>query len=190
MEKAFIISEENKYYKAVKKYWEGLKKQNEFIKEFFQEKNIDGTCYHFGGNGMCNTPFNDYNKKEIYLYIEPTAKNIDKFGDFFTKKKCYELCGLRKNSEIGKEFAQRCVDKQIIVNLLEPDVRDYFKSLGYGACNVHKFEYGNKLYLKLDSDYLKEDDIPEGTQVIKMAEFYIKLEEIEKSNNAAVATAN
>jgi hypothetical protein len=96
------------------------------------------------------------------------------------KENNYGLCPFKKKSKINKEFQNYCIETQIIINLSEPYLRDYLKSLDYGRYSRSLFKHEDVWYLKVISDYLKDDDIPEGFTEIKLSEFYRIAEEIKE----------
>lgn len=182
MEKFFIATESSKCFKDFKIYIENCNKHREFINKFFSEKGIDGNKYYVHGDGFVNKPFDKYSKDEIRLEVEPTENNLIKFKKMLCKVNGHELCGFRKNSAITKEFADRCIEEKIIINLYGPRINDYFKSLEYGmyGCRTQRLLKENCIYIKIESEYLKDGDIPKGFTEIKASEFYRVIEEIEK----------
>ena len=184
MERCFIVIKESKYFKDITEYSVIEKSQHEFVKDFFIEKEIEGSTYRVRGNGFVNSPFSEYEKSEITFSIELTEGNLTKFGKMLCKPDRNDLCGFRKNSNIAKEFAQKCVDKEIPINLDSPRISDYFESLSYGiyGCNSQRFVYKDIVYLKVDSEYLTAEDTPIGFIEIKASEFYKALEDCREKN--------
>jgi hypothetical protein len=182
MERSFIATEECEYYKDNKRYESLAMQQKQFVKEFLLEKGIEATKYIVGGNGFVNQPFRECSKKDIILSIEPTMNDLVTFGRYLTKPDQHNLCSFKKNSKIAKDFAKKCIDEQIIINLWSPKPRDYFKSISYMAYSYQQFEYDNKLYIIVKSEYLKEDDTPTGFNEIKLSKYYQALEELEGNN--------
>lgn len=180
MERCFIATKESKWLKDYNNYREKAKQQRKFADEFFKEKGIDGQHYLISGNGMMNRPFEEFGKKNIRLSIEPTENNLDKFEKILSKVGKYGLCEFRKNSSINKEFQQRCIDEKVVINLWEPDIRDYFKNLRWKGCSYQGFKYKGTWYMKLESEFLKEDDTPEGFKEIKASEYYMVKEKMEE----------
>lgn len=184
MERAFIISEESSYFQQWQEYCKTADKQKEFINRFFKENEIEATTYMVSGTGLCGVPFNEDSKKDIWLYIDPTENDLLKFEKILTKPNSrHGLRAFKKTSKISKDFAQKCIDKQIVINLYEPRVSSYFKSLGYMGCGYTLLPYNGELYIKVDSNYLKTDDTPEGFKEIKLSEFYKIKEEFELLEN-------
>lgn len=181
MEKSLIVNKESKYYKDLMQYIECSEQQRKFVFKFLKEKGIEAERYYIGGDGMCNCAFDKYLKGNIRLHILPTENDLNKFGKMLTKADTYGLQTFKKNSVITKDFADRCINEKIIINLLEPDFRDYFKSIDWQAYSYKQFEYNSQLYLKITSEALKADDIPEGFTEIKLSEFYKAMEEYEAS---------
>lgn len=180
MERCFIATKESKWIKDYNSYIEDTKQQRKFADKFSKEKGIDGQHYQIGGNGGINRPFGEYEKDRIILSIESTESNLNKFGKMLNKPNEYNMCKFRKNSSINKEFQQRCVDEKIIINLYEPDIRDYFQSLHWTRTGYQAFPYKNNWYVKIESENLKEDDTPEGFEEIKLSEYY-RIKEIRES---------
>lgn len=182
MEKSFIVNKESQYHKDIDKYIELSKQQSEFVEIFCKEHNIEAKEFCVGGDGLMNRPFEDWYKDDIKFSIIPTENDLNNHSKMLRKPDSYGLCTFKKKSKLAKIFAQRCVDEKIIINLYSYRISDYFKSLSYHGCNYSRFVLDDIMYLKVKSDYLKEDDIPEGFIEIKNSEFYKKLEEFEELN--------
>ena len=184
MERCFIVSKESKYYEDTVKFSTIEKNQKEFIKKFFNEKEIEGSTYMVRGSGFMNKPFKDYEKSRITFSIEPTEGNLFKFDKMLCKPNRNNLCSFRKNSSLAKEFAQRCVDEQVPINLWSPKISDYFVSLGNGiyGCSSLEFSYNDIMYLKVDGERLTAEDTPVGFTEIKASEFYKALEDCEEES--------
>ncbi len=129
-----------------------------------------------------NRPFEEYEKKNITLSVETTENNLNKFGKMLGKPDKYDMRQFRKNSSISKELQQRCIDERVVVNLYEPDIRDYFKSLHWTRAGYQAFFYKDNWYVKIESKNLKEDDTPEGFKEVKASEYY-RIKEIRESKN-------
>ena len=185
MERCFIVSKESKYFKDITEYSEKAEKQRTFVDEFFIEKGLDGESFRVRGNGFVNVPFDEFSKSEIELEIEPTENNLSKFGKMLCKENKYGLCTFRKSSKIAKEFAQKCVDKEIPINLDSTRISDYFESLSYGiyGCNSQRFIHNDVMYLKVDSSHLTAEDTPIGFTEIKVSEFYTIMEDYKEKKN-------
>ena len=182
MKKYFIINKEAEYYKDFVEYRKLETQQRKFINKFFNEYNIEANDYMISGNGFCNVPFDEYDKSEIKLYIIPTDNDEKNFSKMLCKPHDYGLCQFKKSSKISKDFAQRCIDEQIVINLHEPRIGDYIKSLIF-RCNTTRFMYDGVIYIKVESDYLtNETVIPVGFDEIKASEYHLKLEEMESKN--------
>lgn len=185
MERSFIISKESKYYIDYEKHLAKAEEQREFVIKFFNEKSIEANKYIVGGDGFVNKPFSKYEKSNVTLSIDPTENDLNKFGKMLTKpnhKRC-GLCSFKKNSTIAKEFAQKCVDEKIVINLWKPRIGDYFQSLGFYGCGWQRFSYNDTLYIKVQSDYLKSNDTPDGFIEIKLSEYYKAKEEYDENCN-------
>src|SRR5574344_1436880 len=130
MEKSFIVSKESEYRKDFDKYIEMVNEQKKFINKFFDEKGIKGVQYKMWGNGSYDVPFNEEENSEIKLGIIPTEEDSATYSKSLTKPNEYHLCYFKKSSKMAKEFAKRCINEKIIINIYKPRVSDYFKSLG------------------------------------------------------------
>ena len=179
MERSFIASKESKYVQAFDKYIELGQQQKVFVNKFFNEKGIEATSYMIGGNGSVNKPFREYEKKDITFGIEPTENDLIKFDKMLCKPGKYDLCSFKKSSSISKEFGQKCIDEEIVINLYSPRISDYFTSLGCHGLSRSQFPIGDSLYIKVTSEYLKKEDTPEGFTEIKLSEYYIAEEKLE-----------
>ncbi|NEZ46136.1 hypothetical protein FDF74_02785 [Clostridium niameyense] len=184
MEKAFIVNRESKLYKDIKKYRDLESEQKKFINKFFKEYDIEANTYRITGDGLINKPFQEYDSN-ISLYIDPTENDLKKYGKILNKQGRYGLRAFRKTSKIAKEFTKQCIDEQIVINLWYPRVGDYFESISFYGCGFTIFENEECFYLRVESDFLKENDIPEGFKEIKLSDFHIAKEKFEnnKENN-------
>jgi hypothetical protein len=179
MEKSFIATSESKLTKDLNAYYEMAQSQREFINKFFSEHGIEANKYLVSGSGGVCCTFDDWNKSEITLSIDPTDSDIQKFGSTLSKPSQQTgLCKFRKTSKIGKIFAQRCVDEKIIINLWGPRIGDYFRSINMMGASWERLKKDDSYYIKIDSNYLKEGDIPEGFIEIKLSEYHRIREEI------------
>ncbi|MTI49440.1 MAG: hypothetical protein FH761_16530 [Firmicutes bacterium] len=178
MERCFIASKESDYLKEHKRYEKLQSQQRKFVDEFMSEKGIESNKFLVGGDGFINKPFKEHQKSDIRFRIVPTEKDIETFGSVLNKPNEHGLCMFRKNSSIAKEFAEKCVDNEIVVNLHSPRVGDYFGSLRYGGYSYTTFELDNDFYLAVESDKLKEDELPKGFKEIKQSEFYLAKERL------------
>lgn len=177
MEKAFIITKESEYSKELDKYIDLSNQQKKFINKYFAEKEIEAKAYQIGGNGGVNCSFKLCDVGDIHLYIEATENDLIKFGKMLCKADEIGIRRFKAKSEIGKDFAQRCIDEKVIINLWQPRISDYFKSISYRGCGMTRFVLNDIMYMKIESDYLKDDEVPNGFIEIKLSEFYVKLEE-------------
>ncbi|HID0795987.1 TPA: hypothetical protein ACXDAB_003424 [Clostridium botulinum] len=180
MEKAFIVNKESELYKDIEQYRKLENQQREFINKFFKENGIEANQYRVSGDGFCNVPFEKY-EKTIALRIIPTDKDKEKFSKVLNKPDERCLQAFRKTSKIAKEFRKQIIDNHIVVNLYQPRIGDYFESIRWMGCNFSLFEHKNIMYLRVNSEFLKEDDIPKGLKEIKLSEFYKAQEELERN---------
>lgn len=182
MERAFIVSKESEYHKELNKYFDLQEQQRKFINKYFAEKGIEANAFIIGGNGFMNCSFKQSDVQDIYLKIEATENDLNKFEKMLCKANEVGLRRFKTKSTIGKDFAQRCIDEKIIINLWEPKPRDYFKSLDCLSYGIRRFFYNDILYLKINSQLLSPFETPEGFTEIKLSEFYSALEEVEKND--------
>lgn len=178
MERAFIVTKESKYFKSLEQYDLLRKQQIDFIDKFFKEKGIEATEYYMHGDGMVNCPFSEYEMDTIGLGINPTEKDVKKFGKILGKKDSYGLQHFRKNSKLAKEFKEKCINEQAIVNLYEPRVGEYFKDLFLNKHSTERFKMESQIYIKLESDNLTKNETPEGFIEIKLSEYYATRENL------------
>lgn len=187
MEKAYLVQESSNYYQDLQIYIQRREKQKEFVFKFLREHNVEAKEYWLHGDGYCDRPFLEEDKKDISLSIIPTEKDKENLNKQLCKPDQYNLYGLKKNSKIGKEFAQYCIDNEILINVSEPRIGDYFEfkssnNLSLGGYRLSQFELEDNLYVKLDSHKINEETkTPEGFIEIKLSEFYKKLEEFENA---------
>lgn len=186
MEQFFIITKESEYFKDFQKFCEDEKKQKHFINEFFKDNDIEGNQYIMGGDGMVNHPFYERDKDEIKLSIEPNEHNLNKFGKMLRKKNKHGMCTFKKNSNIAKDFAQKCIDNEIIVNLYDPSIRDYFdiRDLIFYKGHTSRLLHNDKLYIKMQSEYpknIEKESLPKGFIDIKGSEYYSIIEKVKNN---------
>ncbi|MEG2786430.1 MAG: hypothetical protein RR942_01325 [Romboutsia sp.] len=180
MEKAFIVSKEFGFGKDLKDYCNKSNQRRKQVTSFFKLNNIQAKGFYLSGDGCCDCTFDEYEKKRIKLAIIPTIEDEHLLGEVLGKECEDKLRFLKRNSKLMKKFQQYCVDEEIIINLLRPVLWDYFKSFELEEFVRAIFSLGDVYYLKVGSENLKEDDIPEGMAPIKLSEFYIKLEEFRE----------
>jgi len=180
MERCFIANKESQYNQDWDRYLHITNKQRDFVNTFFSKKSINGESYMIRGTGGVNIPFEEYDKKDINLYIEPTQENCK----IFAKQLCKtnqetNLCKFKQSSKISKEFTKLCIDNKVIINLYQPHIGDYIISLY--RYSINQFPYNNNLYLKIDSESLtKETSIPTDWQEIKCSYFYTIKDKYDK----------
>lgn len=180
MERAFIVSKEVGFGKELKDYYKKAQHRYDKVISFLRIHNIEAKCIYLCGDGFCNCAFDENYKNEISLGIVPTKEDTHLLKGILGKE-CEEgLRFLRRNSKIMREFQQYCVDEKIIINLNKPDLWDYFESFQFKRHHRAIFGLDGVYYLKVSSEFLKEDDIPEGMTPIKLSEYYAKLEEFQE----------
>lgn len=178
MEKAFKVTKNSKYYKDFTKYMELVESQRKFVKGFFETNNIKAKNYYIGGNGFFNVPFE--NESNINLYIIPTENDNENYGKQLTKPDDRGLCRFKKTSKIRKLFARGCVENKIVINIADIDLRDYF-SMDWQGYSQTRIPCEEGYLLKVKSNGLKDGDIPQGFEEIKLSEFHLALEEYEEN---------
>lgn len=179
MEKAYIVTKESDYYKDLEKYVKEVQQQKKLVFKFLRDNGIKAKKYYLHGDGYCNKPFSEDDKKEIQLMIYPTEEDKIILKKQLSKVNNYGLCNLKRNAKISKQFAQYCIDNKIIINLYEPKVHDYFKDDIFNY-TVSRFKNNDNLYVKINNNQTNENiEASKGFIEIKLSEFYKKLEEFE-----------
>lgn len=179
-EKYFIVSNHD-FLKSVRRDKAIKQSRNDFIKNFFAEHGIDGTGYYLGGAGWDNRPFFERDKKNIYLHIDNTQANLDKFGKQLRKSDLEGMVCFKKNSEILKKFQSACIESGIVINRMETRPGHYFKELDLGGYSSQRFMLDDKIYLKISTDGYKDKMITpkyDGFDEIQAVEYYHALEKI------------
>lgn len=180
MDKCFIVDKDSQFVIDMKRYENDKEEQRKYVVEFFDNHEIEARFYLVGGNGFVNQPFQKDKIKDIRLSIEATEADLVKFGNQLkVPNKRNDLRGFKTNSEILKLFAKGCIENNIIINLHKPSLRDVFKTLGYSRFSSCYFEHKDIHYLMISSEFLTDDDVPEGFKQIKTSEYYKVVEEIE-----------
>ena len=126
---------------------------------------------------MCNCSFDDFDKVGIRLYIVPTEADILKFGSNLFKPNSDGSTSFRKGCKVLKAFQQYCVDNEVIINIYQPDLRDYLKSIDWAGYRRELTVCEDGYYLKVQSELLKEDDNPEGFIPMKLSDYYAAIGE-------------
>lgn len=187
MEKFFIVTNEQ-FLKEIDDFRENERIRKDFIKEFFEKHGIFGTVYYINGNGSINAPFEEYQKKNINLYIGKSDENTEKFGKQLKKPvrfdDGYYLYAFRKDSRILKEFQQACVDKGIVINSHWHREGDYFKELHMGGYSVTRFEIDGKFYLRIETQKNGITPEYEGFEEIKGSEYFLAAEKFEREGKS------
>lgn len=184
MEKFYIVSNE-KFLKEIEDFYKNEKQRNEFVKRFFKEKGIEQSGYHFSGNGLCNKPFSKWEKENIALYIDDSEYNNTKFGKELCKSVSFsdgsKMKKFRKNSKTLKEFQDLCVKEKVVINNYYHREGDYFIELHMGGYSVKRFQFEGKYYLYIGADIKTITPEYEGFIEITGSQFYMALEQFEKS---------
>lgn len=181
MERAFIVTKESDYYKALERFREAERKQIELMDRFFKNKNIEANEYILSGNGKVNEPFIEKDMNSIKLGIKPSKNDFERFKGDLCKTYKYGLLYFRKNSRFMKEVQQFCIDNEVIGNLCQPSLRYMFKTRLYGTISSKRIPYEEGIYLKIECDTaITDEDVPIGVIPIKLSEFYKYQEEYEE----------
>lgn len=179
MEKFYIVTNE-KYLDELDERDRMHRERNVFIKKFFSEKGIDGGEYILHGSGSVGKPFCERDKSDIGLCIEDTKNNNELFGTHFKKGLLSGLREFKKSSKLLKEFQDRCINEQVVINLPRPRVGDSFKEFEYRGYSYSQFRHSDKLYLSISNNDV--DAITpkvDGFNEIAGSEFYKAKEEYE-----------
>lgn len=186
MEKFYIVTNE-KFLNEIKEYKCNVKKQKCFIKDFFRRNEISGNVYYISGDGPVNCPFEEYNKDNIWLYIDDCEENNRKFGKQLLKRVFFGelyLRRFRKGCTLLKTFQNECVEKHIVINNHLHIEGDYFEELYLGGYSVARFEFDGKYYLNVKTE--KHHSITPkycGFEEIKGSDFYKAFEKLKENDN-------
>lgn len=179
MERAFKIEVGSKVHKHWNKIVEDREQIRLFINDFFDRYGIESNSYKMGGDGGVGIPFFERDKDKIYLAIIPTKNDLEQFGKQLRKPNDKGACYFKKSSKVLKAFQQECIDNQIVVNTHYVDLRFYFKTMKWFGYHSSIAPYEDTWLVKVASDYLAEDDVPEGFIPMKLSEFHINVESLE-----------
>lgn len=177
MQRSFKAPKGSKYYEDFMKYVQMRKEQKEKVFEFLRVNDIEAETYYLRGEGSYNVPFNDDEKGDISLYIVP--KNDDVMKLSLCKVLSDGLRKIRKTSKIGKAFANYCVENKIIINIWEPDIRDYFDDFLFGNTRTRRFydKEDDVFYVNIEGDRFDNTfKSMNGLIEIKNSEFFKALE--------------
>ena len=187
MEKFYIVTNKG-FLGEIDRYIENVKNQKALVREFFELHEIVGKEYHVGGNGFINCPFSEKEKGQIRLSILRCEANNAKFGKELLKPvKLFcdsnvMMRSFRANSKTLKEFQDLCVERQIVINIHEVRVGDYFKELHYGGYWSSYFKYKGKMYLRIDKDVDSITPEADGFTEIKGSKYFKEKEAFEEEN--------
>ncbi|WP_244832976.1 hypothetical protein [Clostridium sp. BJN0001] len=180
MEKAFKLGKDSQLYKDYQKYIERVEFQKKCVCDFFKNHEIKTTKYYVTGDGFCNKAFNEYEKKDIRIGIIPNECDKKTFKKELLRPSDCGLCMFRANGKLSRSFQNYAIEKQFVINILEPYANDYFKSLGFGGYSLAKLiDENNVMYIKISSEHLGDKDVPKGLEEIKISEFYAIKERID-----------
>lgn len=177
----YYIVENPDFIKESRFIEKARKERNQLIIDFFKEYGIDGKCYRIHGDGSCNVPFSDKEKSNIRLEIDSTEQNKNNFGNQLRKNPLRNgLFDFKKSSTVLKVFQNVCVERQIIVNLWEHFVGDYFTELQFDGYSQRHFEVNGIMYLQVNSRYDSLTPVKDGFTEIKASDFFKVLETLEE----------
>ena len=179
MERAFIVTEKSKFYEGYQEYRKTVQSQRELVNGFLTEKGIKSNRYIVTGNGFVGVPFKECHKDDICLGIVPDAEDKEKFKKFLSVPKREGICYFKAKTVITKEFAQKCVDEQVVINLWQPRLGDEFKSVGWKGHSHRYFEHEGTYYASIDCETIDKNETPEGFIEIKLSELYKVIESIQ-----------
>lgn len=182
MEKAFKLNNKSKFVVNLEKYIKAIKDNNIEIKKIFGELGIEATKYYLRGDGFVNKPFDEYEKNDIEISIAATDNDKLKFFKELCKPDEHDMCKFRKSSKTMKRIQDFCIENKLIINPSEPDLRDYFKSMRWRGYRRELFKRNDIWYLKVVNDEIKENDIPEGFEEIKLSEYFCLKEQNERNS--------
>ncbi len=128
------------------------KRLNDAIIAFFAEHGIDGKHYYTGADGSFNAPVEEYHKKDIVLYIEPTEAVKEKYGNQFKQKYKDPVQALRQNSPLLKAWAEIVMRDKLWLNFWSPKPMDWFKECGMGGYRYSRFVLDGVFYCCVDKD--------------------------------------
>ena len=180
MERAFKIIVGSKVHNDFKSWVDNRERGRLFINEFFQKHNIESNPYKYCGYGYgrCNAPYREEEKHDIMLGIQPTDNDYKLFGNQLRKADKNGVVYFKKNSPILKDFQDECIKREIIINQCPIDMHDYFKSMSYTRYSRCIIPFEGTWLVKIENDYLKEEDVPDGFEPMKLSEFYKIYEEL------------
>ena len=164
MERYFIIDKDHHIYKE---YFEWKDCANKLAKKFNEFKNKTGIETNLF------VP-----QKE--LLIVPTENDLNQYQDQYYKKDYgHSLKGFKKKSYLYKLWEDLTKD---IIFKYKPTL--FYDFPIFGKTRTRIFDYQDKVYCSLESDYLNENtQIPKGYTEIKASKFYKIIETIEEEEN-------
>lgn len=183
MEKFYIVKNE-KFLKEIEDFKENEINRNSFIKEFFEGNGISGSGYYIRGNGSVNCAFSERSKENIELYVDDCEENVEKFGKQLLKAESFGghyLRRFRKGCAMLKDFQNKCIEKQIVINSYFHREGDWFNELHFGGYSTTRFFLDGVYYLKISTS--RSGTITptyDGFVDIKGSDFYKALEKYEE----------
>ena len=179
VEKFYKVTNET-YINEFKHQKEVDKERAKFINSVYNDYGIDGNLYRLSGNGGVDCPFKECEKFDIHLYIEDTKNNRIRFSKHLKKSYIDGMLNFRKSSSVLKDIQNRCIKENVIINVPDFRVGNYFKELHLLGYKYMQFMLSDNLYLMIRSDNV-DNITPEQDKFeeIKASEFYIKKEEFE-----------
>lgn len=162
MEKFYKIKKDSELWKRYFDWEKNFKENNEFVKRFCEEHNIESNHY--------------YCDKESF-YIVPTKNDKENFKNQFTKKELNDgLRQFRRNSVIGKSWTKETVGRAFLHKPYPGWLNIYM-----GRSSTRLFSYQGELYCSIEADRI---GVPENTFTeIKGSDFFKIIEELEEKQN-------
>lgn len=162
-ERCFIVNENSALYYNCIEFFKRRYKNNEAIKEFFKNNEIEATVYNVDEKLKIAATDNDLVKFK---------KQFEKFPVFNDGEKLYVF---RKNSPIGKAYS----DLRLVPLHFMPLCTYIDEPLTQS--NTRQFMYEGKLYVSIEAEGLNNNTkMPDDWKEIKRSEFYTILEKFEE----------
>lgn len=160
MEKYYIVTEKSSLHKSWFDYKANVGVVNELVKGFIAENGIEASEYYVS---------------DTEIYIVPSEKDVEMFGNSLGATLDNGLRKFKKNSKICKAWVAALNIAKLKV-LRKPMVILYFRGIG-GKYRSRIFDQNGVLYCSIDPADGKEN---EGLVEIKASEFFKIIEESEK----------
>lgn len=163
MEKFYRIKEGSSLWNQYFDWIQNVRENNELVKQFCQEHNIESCEY--------------YCDKNVFSIV-PTENDKANFGNQFTSKESNDgLRFFKKNSAIGRAWIEQAKNMKF---LYKPHPGWLNKYMGRSSSRL--FDYQGTLYCSLSADQI---GVPDDVFIeIKGSKFYQVIEEMEENANA------